>query len=65
MNIRKIMKNLFNSNSRREETNAYNYVSQNVVKSVKNNPQKSRVISKFVGKVYSRYNDELSELSRN
>lgn len=65
MNIRKIVKNLFNFNPRRKETGAYHCVSQDVVKSVENNPRKSRVISKFVSKTYSRYNDELSELSRN
>ena len=65
MNIRKIIKNLFNFNPRREETGVYNYVSKDVIKSVKNDPQKSRTISKFVSKTYSRYNDELSELSRN
>ncbi len=65
MSIRKIIGNLFNFNSRRKKTDAYHYVSRDVVKSVKNNPQKSRAVSKFVDKTYSRYNDELSELSRN
>ena len=65
MSIWKIVKNVFDFNPRKKETGAYHYVSQDVVKSVKNNPQKSRAVSKFVSKIYSRYNDELSELSRN
>jgi hypothetical protein len=63
--FRKIIDNLFNRGSQRKENDAYRYVSRDVVQSVKNNPQKSRAVSQFVGKTYSRYSDELSELSRN
>ncbi len=65
MNILKIIKNLRGFRPHSKKPDAYQYVSGSIARSVRDNPEKSKVIGKFVKKVYTQHGDELSELSRN